>query len=334
MTEQYINKMTEQQNVGCVANASDSFSADRPTDEIDLRELWKVIWAGKWVIITITAIFSVASVLYALSLPNIYKSEALLAPVSEEQQGGIAGLAGQFGGLASLAGINLGNSGGIDKKRLAIEILKSREFISGFIRRHNILVELMAVQSWDYASNKLIFNEELYSELSNEWVRKPKPPRHSEPSMQEAVIFFNKIFDINEVKDSGMVSISIEHYSPFVAKQWVDWIILDINYVMKSRDKVEAESSIVYLQSQIEKTTIIEHKTLLYQLIEEQTKTLMFAEVRDEYVFKTIDPALVPEIKIKPKRLLIVMTAVTLGGILGVFFVLIKVMFSNNRNKN
>ena len=301
-------------------------------DEIDLRELWSVIWRGKWVILAITFAFAIGAVIYAKAQPDIYKSEALVAPANSEQQGGLSALSGQFGGLASLAGINLGGSGGVDKKRLAIEILKSREFISGFIQQHNILPELMAVKGWDYASNKLIFDETSYSVSDNRWVREAKPPRQTVPSMQEAAIIFSRIFNISEAKDSGMVTISIEHYSPFVAKQWVDWIIQDINNVMKSRDKVEAERSIAYLQSQIEKTTIVEHKTLLYQLIEEQAKTLMFAEVRDEYVFSTIDPALVPEMKDKPKRALIVIIAVILGGLLGLFLVLIRSLFSNQKN--
>ena len=142
--------------------------------------------------------------------------------------------------------------------------------------------------------------------------------------MQEAKIEFAKLFSVEQSKDSGMVTISFEHYSPYVAKQWVDWIIEDINLVMKVRDKEEAERSISYLQSQIVKTSIVEQKTLLYQLIEEQAKTLMFAEVRDEYVFKTIDPALVPEIKFKPTRPLIMLIGMFLGILLSVLFVLIK----------
>ena len=54
-------------------------------DEIDLRELFAAIWQGKWIIIAVTAVFAVVSVFYALSLPNIYKSEVLLAPAGEQQ---------------------------------------------------------------------------------------------------------------------------------------------------------------------------------------------------------------------------------------------------------
>ncbi len=64
-------------------------------DEIDLRELFKALWQGKWIIIVTTLLFSVAAVFYALSLPNVYKSEVTLAPVAED-----AGLKipGQLGG--------------------------------------------------------------------------------------------------------------------------------------------------------------------------------------------------------------------------------------------
>ncbi|MEP8095299.1 Wzz/FepE/Etk N-terminal domain-containing protein, partial [Vibrio parahaemolyticus] len=54
-------------------------------DEIDLRELFKALWKGKWIIIATTFIFAIGSVLYALSLPNIYKADALLSKLVFEQ---------------------------------------------------------------------------------------------------------------------------------------------------------------------------------------------------------------------------------------------------------
>jgi uncharacterized protein involved in exopolysaccharide biosynthesis len=323
------NNQTPRDNVQYVAISPDMLQAPHnPDDEIDLRELWNAIWSGKWVIIAVTAIFAIASVFYALSLPNIYKSEALLAPAQSEQQGGLGALAGQFGGLASLAGINLGG-GKSDKTALAIEILKSREFFAKFVEKHNILPDLMASKSWDLGSSTLIYNDEVYLADVAKWVRKAVPPKKAQPSLQESKKVFASLFNIDQSKETGMVTLSLEHISPMIAKQWVDWLIQDINQDMKMRDKQEAGKSIAYLQSQIDKTTIFEHKTLLFQLIEEQTKTLMFAEVRDEYVFKIIDTALVPELKAKPKRALIVVLAVLLGGILSVLIVLIRYFASN-----
>ena len=48
-------------------------------DDIDLRELIKVLWQGKFWIIGTTFIAAVISVAIALGMPNIYRAEALLA---------------------------------------------------------------------------------------------------------------------------------------------------------------------------------------------------------------------------------------------------------------
>lgn len=292
-------------------------------DEIDLRELFAVIWQGKWLIIAITALFAVASVVYAINQPNIYKSEALLAPAEQEGSGGLAGLAGQFGGLASLAGVNLGG-GSSNKAQLAIEVLKSRQFTSDFIQKHNILPDLMAAKTWDMQTNTVVYDSEMYDAQNNKWLREVEAPFKPEPSMQEAFKVFSKIISASTDKESGMVTVSVEHVSPSVAQQWVSWLIEDINQTMKERDVLEAVKSTDFLTQQLEQTKIADIRAVLYKLVEEQTKTIMFAKVRDEYVFKTIDAALVPEEKFKPKRALICVLGVLLGGMLSVMIVLIR----------
>ncbi|MCH7637524.1 MAG: LPS O-antigen length regulator, partial [Proteobacteria bacterium] len=44
--------------------------------EIDLRDLFRVLWAGKWLIGGITVGAAVIAVIVALMLPNIYRAEA------------------------------------------------------------------------------------------------------------------------------------------------------------------------------------------------------------------------------------------------------------------
>lgn len=300
------------------------FAPSSQDDEIDLRALFSVIWQGKWLIIAITAVFAIGSVVFALSQPNTYKSVALLAPASEEQSGGLSALAGQFGGLASMAGINLSAGGGVDKTQMALEVIKSRQFASDFIQSHNILLDLMAVDKWDMTTDTLIYDSDIYDAQNNKWVRDVKAPFKSEPSMQEAYKEFSKIISVNSAKDTGMVTISVEHLSPSVAKQWVDWLIQDINKVMKERDVAEAIRSSEFLNKQIALTNVADIRSILYKLIEEQAKTIMFAEVRDEYVFKTIDPAFVPENKFKPKRAIIVVVGAAFGFFVSIMILLFR----------
>ena len=299
-------------------------------DEIDLAELWRAIWAGKITIIAISFIFAVASILFALSKPNVYKASAILAPVSAEGgAGGLAALAGQFGGLASMAGINLG--GGGDKTALALEIIKSRSFIENFIAKHNLLVPIMAAEKWDMATDTLILDDELYDEINKKWIREVKAPKKPEPSSWETYKKFSELLSVSQDKTTAMVTISIEYFSPAMAQQWLNWLIADVNEFMREQDQTEAQDSINYLTKQLESIQVASMETVFYQLIEEQTKSMMLTQVKAEYVLKTIDPAQVPDEKAGPKRALIVVLGTMLGGMLSVLIVLIR-YFSNKNS--
>jgi uncharacterized protein involved in exopolysaccharide biosynthesis len=313
------------------AIAPEMLNTQHPTDdEIDLAELWHAIWAGKKLIIAIIFIFAVASIAFALSKPNIYKASVLLAPASAEGgAGGLASLAGQFGGLASMAGISLGG-GGSDKTALALEILKSRSFIENFISKHDLLVPLMAVKNWNLASNTLVYDEDLYQVSANKWIREVKAPKTPQPSPWEAYKEFSEQLSVSQDKTTSMVIIEIKHFSPIIAKQWLTLLVKDVNEFMRVQDEIEAQNSINYLEKQLENIKISTMETVFYQLIEEQTKSMMLTKVKAEYVLKTIDPPQVPDIKDSPKRALIVVLGTMLGGIFSVLIVLVRYFTRKN----
>ena len=61
-----------------MSDIQSSYSPARADDEIDLKELFMVLWSGKWPITAITGIAAVTSILIALMLPNIYTANAFL----------------------------------------------------------------------------------------------------------------------------------------------------------------------------------------------------------------------------------------------------------------
>lgn len=296
-------------------------------DEIDLLELLDALWKGKWIIIATTFIFAVGAVLYALSLPNIYKSDALLAPAESSNGGGLSKMAGQLGGLAALAGVNLG-AGESSQTDLAVQVMKSRQFVGAFIKKHDLLVPLMATKDWDLTNNKLILDEELYNPTTGEWLREPNGLRGATPTIQEAFEFFSKeVLDVSQDKENGLYTVSVKNYSPYIAQQWVNWLIEDINKVMRERAIAETSQNLAYLNAQLQKTAVADMQSTFYKLIEEQTKSLMLAEVQEEFVFKVVDPAVVPELKDGPKRALICVLGTLLGGMLSIVIVLVRFAF-------
>lgn len=300
--------------------------SDYADDEIDLRELFGIIWQGKWWIIAITFVFAVGSVIYSLNLPDIYKSEATLAPTEEASGGGLSQMAGQLGGLASLAGVNLGGKNA-DKTTIALEILKSRAFIKSFVEKYEILPELMAVEEWNRATG-IVFNKELYDPDTKEWVRDVEPPQQHEPTSWEYVkIFREEVLEVSKDDRTGLVTVGVKHQSPEIAKQWVMWLIEEVNNNMRERDIEEAERSLEYLNKELESTSLSDMQQVFYQLIEKQTQTIMLANARPEYIFQTLDPAVVPEQKSKPSRILIIIMMILFGSLFSFLIVFLKNIF-------
>ena len=186
----------------------------------------------------------------------------------------------------------------------------------------------MAGTKWNEATDTLLINEKVYDTQSLKWVQEVKPGKTAEPSDWQAYKVFKSMVTISEDKNSGLVTLAITHLSPTIAKQWVDWLVIDLNAYMKQESLDDTRRNIGYLEGKIEKTSISDMQSVFYQLIEEQTKTLMLAQVQEEFAFKIIDPAVVPEEKAGPKRALICVLAVLLGGMLGVAIVLIRFAFT------
>lgn len=281
---------------------------------IDLNELLNAIWIQKFLIMLITSFFIITSVLYALILPNIYKSEALLMP-KESNPNGINGMFNQYAGIASIAGISIPSSNN-SKSNEALSRIHSYDFFLNHFLPNIRLEDLVASKKWDQENNELIYDKAIYNKETQAWVREVKPPLNKIPSSQEAYKVYKDILKTSKDSISSFVKLSIEHHSPYVAKDWVNLIINKIDQSMKNEDRVQAEKSIEYLNKVTSTTSFEDIKRALSNLTEEQMKLLMIMESSESYIFTILDPPIAPEEKFKPSRALIVI----ISTLFGVFF--------------
>ena len=314
MQETYIN------------NSSNDFD-----DEIDLRELFYVLLEGKWIIVSLTAFASIIGVIYSLLLPNIYESKAILAPTNSSS--GISSALGSYSGLAGLAGISLPSGVNEGNHLKAIEKISSLSFFENSILPNIHLPDLMAVKSWNSKTNILAFDESIYNTSSNTWIRDYSHPKKQIPGSQESYAVFKKHLSLNDDKKSGFITLSIKHQSPFVAKQWVELVVNEINAFYRQKDKLESENAVSYLNQQISMTGLSEIKEVLAQLLQEETKKLTLIEANQYYVFDYIDPPAAMEEKSEPNRSLICILGALLGGMLSIALVFIKHYFFSKKTQ-
>ena len=222
-----------------------------------------------------------------------------------------------------MAGVNLDMGGGGDAK-IALEIMQSWSFIENFITDNNLSVEVFAAEGWSRPSNQLEINQSVYDTSSKTWsVKNSVTGEKGPPSSWVLFEEFSEKLTVAEDKKTGLVSVSIEYYSPLIAKDWLDLYVKAINEHMQARQIAKVTNNINYLQAQIQKTTIAEMQEVFYTIIEEQIKNKMLAEASPDYAFQAVSPSMVPEEKSQPKRALIFILGTLLGGMLSVLWVLV-----------
>ena len=291
--------------------------------EIDLQELFNILLQNKGFIFSVTSFISVVAIIYSLLLPNIYESRALLAPVNSSSS--ISGALGSYSNLAGLAGINLPSGGDESNSEQAIKKLSSLSFFENNILTNIFLPDLMAFKSWKPGTNVHLYDENIYTPTNDTWVRDYSYPKKQIPSAQESFeVFTDKNLTIGVDNNSGFITLSIKHQSPFVAKEWVELIVNEVNNFYRQKDKSESEKAVSYLNQQIAMTGLSEIKQVIAELMQEETQKLMLIEANEAYVFEYIDPPAVMEKKSAPSRALIFILSTIFGGFLSILIVFIK----------
>lgn len=289
-------------------------------ETIDLSQVILSLWKNKVLILVVSIMFAVASVLYALSLPNIYVSKTHLVPQVENSS--VSSSLGAYSNLAGMAGISLGSDGD-NLSMEAMARIKSFDFFSSQFLPKIKLEDLLAVESWNRKTNTITYKEKLFDDAAKKWIREVKAPKSIIPSNQEAFREYKKIISVTEDKKTKYVTLSIRHQSPYVAQNWVSIIVDNINESMRKETKDISDQSITFLNEKYEETSVNDLRKAIAELIDAQMQKLMFASVRNDYVYKTIESPLVPELKSSPNRAVICIVGTLIGFFLSIILVLI-----------
>lgn len=262
--------------------------------EINLADIWHTLREGRRRIVLITLATALLATVAAFVITPIYQAQVLLSPVTDDQ-GNAGGVTSQLGGLAALAGINVNGTGSSSKDE-AVAVLQSRVLTDLYVKENNLLPILFA-SDWDQDKNA--------------W--KDSDPEDV-PTLWDAFkLIEKKVRKVDVDKKTGLVTLSVEWKDPELAARWAAGLVARANAYMRQQAVQHAENNLTYLQDQAKAATSVELQQAIYRLMEAEVKKGMLANANAEFAFKVIDPPVVPEEKVRPKRLVIIF----LGGILG-----------------
>jgi len=278
----------------------------REDDEVlDLMALSSKIWQGKWLIIGVTAAFTLSSAGLVLILPSWYRADVLLVPVRAKSAADLAsppGSLGGLGGLASLAGITVGGS---TSEPLAV--LESRDLARAFIEEQNLLPVFFA-RKWD-------------AKLAR-WT--PTDPKDW-PDVRDGVKYLiDTIRTVKEDKKGGLVTLTIEWKDAKTAADWANLYADRANERIRARALLEAQANVNFLQHELTTTSVVTLQQSIGRLLDTELQKLMLARENKEYAFRVIDRAEVPKWRVWPKRIQTVVLATVFGAVLAIYLVFLR----------
>lgn len=281
-------------------NKSSEKHGSKNSDLIEISELIDIFIKYYKSVILITVGFTFLVSIYTFSEPNIYRSKALVTPV-DDQSSSMQSFSSQLGGLAALAGIANNDINSVDTN---IAILQSRVLLEGFIKEKKLMRSIFP-ESWD--------------EKNNQWIDNQTPDIESAiGSLQSAIQVLDK---------KRMKVISIDWTDPVLATQWCNEIVIYLNNHIRKQKIEEAQKSIYFLEEELKKTSLVNNKSILFSLIEEQTKNITLANVREEYAFKFIDRAyLSTTSKVKPLRVQNIIFGAIVGFVISIISILLIIL--------
>jgi len=269
-------------------------SSDITDEVIDLRAWIVLLWNGRWLAIGVISLCLLCGIGYGVLAKKWFLAEVV--SIQADNKSLPSGLA-QIGGLASLAGINIGTG---TSSQAPIAVLRSREFAREFIEDEHLLPVLL-IDKWDAKAGK--WRPSIFG----------GPP----PDIRDAVRFFDRnVRTISEDKKTGLVTLSILWTDPEAAARWANLLMVRANARLRDRALSEADHNITYLKDELAATNIPQLQQSIGRTLENEMQKFMLAKGNEEFAFKIVDHAIPPKRKAKPQWSIVIFSSIAIGTIL------------------
>lgn len=244
-----------------------------------------------------------------------YRAVTVVTPADSSNDGAAASVGGRLSGLASLAGINLARGQG-DNTAVGLAMLQSRSFLAQFARDEGLDIVLIAAKGWNDQQGQWDIDPKVYDAVDQKWIPNSRNRPSGPPTDWQLHREFMRILKVDQDPVTGLVTIAMDLPSRDAAQNWLGALVRTLNEHIRLEDIELARKRAEYLEIQLAKTSLTELRMALFQLVEQQARTIMLAEVSDEYVFRTIDRPVASDEPVAPLRLVMAIVGSLLGLVL------------------
>jgi uncharacterized protein involved in exopolysaccharide biosynthesis len=273
----------------------------------DLGAYLRILWSAKWKIAAFSILVGVASLVYLLTLPNIYRATAVVKPDNPD-----AANASQ--GLGAL--ISLGLPVGIPSKSEDLEVVfKSRDLAIRVFRK--------------YAPWQALFPDTFDPQtrtLKRGWLDRllNRGDASGVPGEWDAIRVVKAGLSVESDRRTGVLSVSFDSTSREGSAQMVRYLLDEAKSKFQEEALTRANRNKEFIMGQLARTVDPLTRDRLYALYGQEVEKEMLARNREQFGFTVVDPTLVPDRKHKPARARKAAAFVFAGFLFACGFILVR----------
>lgn len=309
-------------------------------DEIDLTELFQTIKKG-WKTLIFVTLLSFSGALYHLSVTeNIYRADAHLLPL-----GGRSNMEmklSDFSEMEFFKDILKASMPTVFSSPTTTKIrstILSKNFLIFFIEKHKLMPRLFPSE-YDFENNTWLMEKSCIDIEDSEFEKITGISLFKEachPTIMQGAKKLHEMIYIGKsdhfVEDNNLIQIAVESEDPRYANMLLLKIIQEADHRLRENAIKLAAENQEYLSAMLSKTNNEKIKSRLQTVVNSQLEQIMYAQTNARFLFEVLDPPIVPEEPIKPKRKLILVVSLITGFILGVFMVFLINFFRENNSQ-
>lgn len=279
-------------------------SSNSEFENLDVQQILVAIKNNFKQIIYFTFLCILVGIILFSLRPNLYQSSSVLATNNDSSSQNLSNLQSQYGGLASLAGVDISGSSGGNKSAYCEKLLLSKDFFEKILDK-DMLIDLVGP-----TDASIFYSKESTNIFKNK-------------IFERAHINFLKVFNIDYDTKIDFFELSYSSPNTNRSKDTLIKIISKINLIMKEIDVKEANQLIIYLEDALISNQMIDTKAILGSLLLDAHKTIALSESRSEYFLKVIESPRESYKSLKASLIVHLVASIFFGIFFGIFSVLL-----------
>ena len=295
-------------------------------DEIDLLELARTIWDGRWLITFVAAaVFAVGSA-YLHVAERTYTITLTAKPVQADEGPSLGG----FSGLASLAGISLPSGSSSDF--LSFPLMMAAPEVTVRLVDDPVIMQRLFATEWDAQASIWRAPERSAAGTAVRALKQvltgDLPPDYRKPDAQRLVEAFEEILSTSLDSKSGLLKIVVTHADPEFGQYLALEVFKATDAHFRDSFLTTGANSVEFYKTQLARARAAEHREALARVIASEEQKLMLATRSSYFVADILTGPTASLGPTAPRASMVLALSLVLGLIAGAGIVLLRKAFS------